>query len=157
LFNNAIIPDRKTTVSRDCSKTGFLKQKMERVMMRMKVKPEEFTMEEAQEVALKLTLKDEAIATAKDYKPPMPEKFKTSAKYKNFKEAVQNYLSQLMGIIDVPLVYVIRGEKRPNRDGPFTTETERLIATAPLKGEAFDGIDMIEPCHTLMLTQPGLA
>jgi hypothetical protein len=110
----------------------------ERVMMRLKVKPEDFTLDEAQDMAVKLTLKDEAVAAAKDYKPPMPEKFKTSAKYKNFKEAVQNYLSQLTGIIDVPLVYVIRDEKRPNRDGPFTTETERLIANAPLKGDAFE-------------------
>ncbi len=40
----------------------------ERVMMRMKIKPKGFTMEEAQEVALKLMLKHEATATAKDYK-----------------------------------------------------------------------------------------
>ena len=40
----------------------------ERVMMRLKVKPEDFTMEEAQEIALKFTHKDEAVATANDYK-----------------------------------------------------------------------------------------
>ncbi len=56
----------------------------EQVMMRMKIKPDEFTMEEAQEVALKLTLKDEAAVTTKDCKPSMPKKFKSSAKYKNF-------------------------------------------------------------------------
>lgn len=40
----------------------------ERVMMRMKINPKEFTMEEAQEIALKFTHKDEAVATANDYK-----------------------------------------------------------------------------------------
>ncbi len=38
----------------------------------------------------------------------MPEKFKTSAKYRNIKETVENYLSRVMGI-HVLLVYV---EKR---------------------------------------------
>lgn len=106
-------------------------------MLRRKLKPEDFTLDEAQEVALKLTLKDEA-SVIKDYKPPMPEKFKTGAKYKNFKEAVHNYLHQLMGIIDIPLVYVIHEEKRPNKDGLYTTETKQLIANAPLKGEAYE-------------------
>ncbi len=43
-----------------------------------------------------------------------------------------------MGIIDVPLGYVIWDERCPNKDGPFATETEQLIASAPPKGEAFE-------------------
>jgi hypothetical protein len=35
-------------------------------------------------------------------------------------------------------VYVIWDERHPNKDGPFVMEMEQLIASALLKGEAFE-------------------
>jgi hypothetical protein len=110
----------------------------QRVLYGIKVNPDNFTLEVAQEEAMKLTMRDEAINQSKDYKPPMPEKFKAASKYKVFKETVQNYLNQLTGISDVPLSYVIRDESQRDLNAKYETETARLIAIALLSGNAFE-------------------
>jgi hypothetical protein len=107
----------------------------QRVLYGIKVNPDNFTLEVVQEEAMKLTMRDEAINQSKDYKSPMPEKFKVASKYKVFKEAVQNYLNQLTGISDVPLSYVIRDESQRDLNAKYETETVRLIAITPLSGK----------------------
>jgi hypothetical protein len=105
----------------------------QRVLYDIKVNPDNFSLEVAQEEAMKLNMRDEAINQSKDCKPPMSEKFKVASKYKVFKEAVQNYLNQLSGITGVPLSYIIRDETLRDLNAKYETETTKVDCHCTLK------------------------
>jgi hypothetical protein len=66
-----------------------------------------------------------------------PDKFKTGTAWKVFAEATNMYLGQLMGSGYIRLSYIIRRIELPDPDATYQNDLERLIAIAPLAGDAF--------------------
>ena len=62
------------------------------------------------------------------------DKFKNVSNWKLFAEALETYLSQLLGSGRVPLCYVIRRQAQLNPDAQFAHEQEQKIALATLTG-----------------------
>jgi hypothetical protein len=69
----------------------------QRVLYGIKVNPDNFTLEVAQEEAMKLTIRDEAINQSKDYKPPMPEKLRLPPSTKYSRKQYRTTLTNLLG------------------------------------------------------------
>jgi hypothetical protein len=66
-----------------------------------------------------------------------PDKFKLGTTWKVFAEATENYLGQLMGFSRIPLSYMVRRREIPEPEAEYQNDLERLIAIAPLTGDAF--------------------
>lgn len=66
-----------------------------------------------------------------------PDKFKTGTTWKIFAEATETYLGQLLGSGWIPLSYIIRRTELPDPEATYQNDLERLIAIAPLVGDAF--------------------
>lgn len=68
----------------------------------------------------------------------MPDKFTTDKQWDSFYKATKVYLSTLLGVNGVPLVYIIRENELPKEGMDDASHVERCIARAPLKGNAFE-------------------
>lgn len=79
----------------------------------------------------------EADAREKDGLAKMPDEFKLASHWKLFAEAVETYLSQILGSGRVPLSYVIRRMEIAPPDQAYQTEQARMIAIAPLVSPFF--------------------
>jgi hypothetical protein len=86
-----------------------------------------------------------------------PDKFKNGTAWKVFTEATETYLSQLLGSGQIPLSYVIRKIDTPDPDAIYQNDIERLIAIAPLQGDAFlrDKIKAYGIIKQLVIEGPG--
>jgi hypothetical protein len=62
-----------------------------------------------------------------------PDKFKTKTTWKVFSEAVEMYLSQLLGYGMVPLSYVKQRNDPPDTNAIYVREQEQNIDIAPLQ------------------------
>ncbi len=86
-----------------------------------------------------------------------PDKFKNGTAWKVFAEATKTYLGQLNGSGRIPLSYVIRKAEIPDPNDEYQNEIERLIAIAPLVGDAFqrDNTRVYGIIKQLVLEGPG--
>ena len=66
-----------------------------------------------------------------------PGKFKDERKWPEWEPAFVNYLSTILGVMGVPLSYVVRENEAPDRDGTFESFNERAFACSPLFGASF--------------------
>jgi alcohol dehydrogenase class IV len=67
----------------------------------------------------------------------MPDKFKIGSSWKVFSEAVETYISQLLGTGRDPLSGVIKKYVIANADALYETEQDQMIAIAPLSGASY--------------------
>lgn len=67
-----------------------------------------------------------------------PDPLKGEADFHKFLPKLENYLSSLIGVNGVPLVYVIRAVENPDPNEQYNTYQERCIARAPLQGTRFE-------------------
>ena len=70
--------------------------------------------------------------------PKLPDKFKAKTKWSVWQDAFMNYLSQVKGASGAPLAYVLQQQIIPDPAAVFATDTEELIARAPLAGDIFN-------------------
>lgn len=79
--------------------------------------------------------KESADARAKE---ASPGKLTTEKDWDKWETRLTNQLSILQGVLEVPLVYVIREEKAVEPDTTYATYTEECIAKCPLEGPFFE-------------------
>ena len=79
--------------------------------------------------------KDTADARAKE---ASPGKLATEKDWEKWETRLINQLSILQGVLEVPLVYVIREETTPEQTATYETFTEECIAKCPLDGPYFE-------------------
>jgi hypothetical protein len=84
---------------------------------------QEFTMYTAlnQAQLMRQQLEDDA-RLDKETIAKMPDKFKLASNWKIFSEAIETYLSQLLGSGRVPLSYVIRRDDTPDPNAVYDNE-----------------------------------
>jgi hypothetical protein len=87
----------------------------------------------------------------------MPDKFKIASNWKIFSEAIETYLTQLLGSGRVPLSYVIRQNDIPDPDAVYDTQQEENVAIAPLVGTSYqrDNARVYAIIKQLVLEGPG--
>lgn len=106
--------------------------------LQLPIVPEEFTMIEALNQVQKMRQRAEDDARMdKESIAKAPDKFKSGIAWKVFAEATETYLGQLMGSGRIPLSYIVRRNEIPEPEAEYQNELERLIAIAPLMGDAF--------------------
>lgn len=71
-------------------------------------------------------------------KEASPGKLTSEKDWEKWETRLINQLSTLQGVMEVPLVYVIREEGTPNEEGNFETFTEECVAKCPLQGPYFE-------------------
>ena len=67
-----------------------------------------------------------------------PGKLKDERKWDTWMLQLENYLSRIVGVLGVPLAYVIRIIENADPADTYATFTERCVARAPLIGAAFE-------------------
>ena len=119
---------------------------------------QEFTMYTAlnQAQLMRQQLEDDA-RLDKETVAKMPDKFKLASNWKIFSEAMETYLSQLLGSGRVPLSYVIRRNNTPDPDAVYDTQQEENVAIAPLVGTSYqrDNARVYAIIKQLVLEGPG--
>jgi hypothetical protein len=73
----------------------------------------------------------------KEVTAKMPDKFKVAFNWKVFSEAVEPYLTQILGSGRIPLSYVIRQLDVPDPGAIYDTQLEENIASAPHRGASY--------------------
>lgn len=71
-------------------------------------------------------------------KDASPGKLKSERVWETWTKKISNYLSMIPGVLQVPLVYVIRDEETPTSGESYDSFTEQAIACAPLRGPRFE-------------------
>ena len=104
---------------------------------------------------MRQSLEDEA--REKDSLAKLPDKFKVAAQWKIFAEAIETYLSQILGSGRVPLSYVICRTVLAPIGQAYGTEQARMIALAPLNGASYqrDNARVYGIIKQLVLEGPG--
>jgi len=119
---------------------------------------QEFTMYTAlnQAQLMRQQLEDDA-RLDKETVAKMPDKFKLASNWKIFSEAMETYLTQLLGSGRVPLSYVIRQNDTPDPNAMYDTQQEENVAIAPLVGTSYqrDNARVYAIIKQLVLEGPG--
>jgi hypothetical protein len=104
---------------------------------------------------MRQSLEDEA--REKDSLAKLPDKFKVAPQWKIFAEAIETYLSQILGSGRVPLSYVIYHTVLAPIGQAYGTEQARMIALAPLNGASYhrDNAHAYGIIKQLVLEGPG--
>ena len=71
-------------------------------------------------------------------KTASPGKLKDGRKWDQWYPALENMLGLLIGVMEVPLLYIIRTKETPDEGIVYDTFVEGCIARAPLAGAAFE-------------------
>jgi hypothetical protein len=107
-------------------------------------------------------------AREKESLAKLPDKFKVATQWKIFAEAIETYLSQILGSGRVPLSYVIHQMVLAPMEQAYDTEQARMIALAPLNGISYQQdnarvygiikqLVLEAPSHTYILRFDGTA
>jgi len=93
----------------------------------------------------------------KEVTAKMPDKFKVAFNWKVFSEAVEPYLTQILGSGRIPLSYVIRQLDVPDPGAIYDTQLEENIASAPHRGASYqrDNAKVYGIIKQLVLEGPG--
>ena len=77
---------------------------------------------------------DQYKATSKAAKP---NKYKKKQEWPSFYQAFKKYLSTILGVVVVPLTYIIHEVAQPKFDNVYQTFTDQAVSKAPLNGAHF--------------------
>lgn len=71
-------------------------------------------------------------------KDASPGKLKSERVWETWSKKLGNYLSMIPGVLQVPLVYIIRDNEAPTLGESYDSFTEQAIACAPMTGPRFE-------------------
>ncbi len=106
-------------------------------MCGLSLSPAEFTAEELETYALLQRADEIEVAARKEQKPTKPDVLKQEKEWFKFHEKLKNYLGQIRGAAQIPILYVICEHDMPTdaiRNMVYTSHSKKVSAIIDLSG-----------------------
>jgi hypothetical protein len=109
-------------------------------MCGLSLSPADFTAEELEIYVLLQRADEIEVAARKEQKPIMPDILKHEKEWFKFYEKLKNYLGQVRGAAQIPILYIVREHDEPTeaiRGTTYSSHTKKVSAIINLSGQHF--------------------